>query len=58
MARRSAQTREKLDRERAKRETRERKQQKRADVAAARAGQPSSPGVEPQSEDSTAGEPD
>jgi hypothetical protein len=58
MARRSAQTREKLDREIAKREKRARKQQKKADAAAARSGQPLSQGAELQSEVPTVSEPE
>ena len=53
MARHNPQTLRKRQREQAKREKRERKQEKKAAAAAARSEQPTAPGTEPQSEDST-----
>ena len=51
MARHNPQTLRKRQREQAKREKRERKQEKKAAAAAARSGQPTAPGIDPQSED-------
>ena len=56
MARRSAQTVGKREREQAKLEKRERKQQKKAAAAAARSGQPTAPATDPQSEERTLSE--
>jgi len=58
MARRSPQTLQKRERERAKLEKRERKQQKKAAAAAARSGELTAPDADPSSEEPTGSETD